>query len=63
MNNLCYIVAIRLDKVNVKGYTAFSLTDGLDWRNGFETRTGLYNVDFASADKERTPKQVAATYR
>lgn len=55
--------AVRLDNVNVMGYTASSLLDGLDWVNGYASRTGLYNVDYASDDRMRTPKTAAANYR
>lgn len=55
--------AVKLDKVNVKGYTMYSLVDGLDWSTGDARRSGLYNVDFASDDKTRTPKSSAVTYR
>ena len=61
---LCFVfLALRLDGVNVKGYTAFSLVDGLDWTSGYAARYGLYNVDFASVEKTRTPKTAAANYR
>jgi len=47
----------------VKGYTANSLIDGLDWFEGYNGRNGLYNVDFASGDLTRTPKMAATNYR
>nr|ATP16791.1 multidomain GH1 [Lyrodus pedicellatus] len=55
--------ANKLDGVNVKGYTAFSLVDGFEMAfQGLNGRYGLYNVDFDSEGFERTPKMAAVNY-
>ena len=55
--------ASQLDGVNVKSYSAWSLVDGIGWTSGYSERSGLYNVDFGSPERERTPKPVAGFYR
>lgn len=57
------VTALRLDGVNVRGYTAYCLLDGLDWTSGYADRYGLYNVDYADESRTRTPKRAAAVYR
>ncbi|KAM5339420.1 beta-klotho isoform 2-T2 [Glossophaga mutica] len=55
--------AIRFDKIQVFGYTAWSLLDGFEWQNGYSTRRGLFYVDFNSKQKERKPKSSAHYYK
>jgi len=50
--------AISEDKVNVKGYFAWTLLDNLEWTDGFKKRFGLIYVNFITL--VRTPK---ASYR
>lgn len=54
--------AIVEDKVDVRGYTYWSLIDNFEWMRGFSERFGLYEVDYASANKRRTPRLSAAYY-
>ncbi|MCI4388203.1 hypothetical protein PGIGA_G00082900 [Pangasianodon gigas] len=54
--------AIRLDKVNVFGYTAWSLLDGFEWYREYGIRRGLYYVDFKSDHLTREPKTSAMFY-
>ncbi|KAL0596359.1 Beta-klotho [Plecturocebus cupreus] len=55
--------AIRLDKIQVFGYTAWSLLDGFEWQDTYNTRRGLFYVDFNSKQKERKPKSSAHYYK
>lgn len=55
--------AIRLDGVDVIGYTAWSLMDGFEWHRGYSIRRGLFYVDFLSQEKELLPKSSALFYQ
>ncbi|XP_004449719.2 klotho [Dasypus novemcinctus] len=55
--------AIRLDGVNVIGYTAWSLVDGFEWHRGYSIRRGLFYVDFLSQEKQLVPKSSALFYQ
>uniref|UniRef100_A0A3B3UVZ7 Klotho n=1 Tax=Poecilia latipinna TaxID=48699 RepID=A0A3B3UVZ7_9TELE len=55
--------SIIIDKVNVIGYTAWSLTDGFEWHREYGIRRGLYYVDFNTPDMKREPKTSATFYR
>lgn len=45
------------------GYTAWSLLDGFEWQHAYNTRRGLFYVDFDSEQKERIPKSSALYYK
>ncbi|CAB1458211.1 unnamed protein product [Pleuronectes platessa] len=55
--------SIVIDKVNVIGYTAWSLIDGFEWHREYIIRRGLYYVDFNTLDMKREPKTSATFYR
>ncbi|CAL1538497.1 unnamed protein product [Lymnaea stagnalis] len=55
--------AIKLDGCNVKGYTAWSLMDNLEWNRAYDERFGLHYVDFNDTNRPRTPKASAYFFK
>ena len=52
-----------MDKINVKGYTAWSLIDNFEWDKGYTVRYGLHYVNFSDPNRPRIPKASARSYR
>uniref|UniRef100_A0A667YNI4 Lactase n=1 Tax=Myripristis murdjan TaxID=586833 RepID=A0A667YNI4_9TELE len=53
---------IHLDGVDVQRFTVQSLMDGFEGNHGYTQRFGLHHVNFADADRPRTPKQSVYFY-
>ncbi|XP_047456730.1 lactase-phlorizin hydrolase-like [Mugil cephalus] len=54
--------AYLLDGVDVRGYTAWSLLDNLEWATGFSERFGLFYVNRSDPTLPRMPKASASFY-
>lgn len=57
------LLAIHRDKINITGYTYWSLMDNFEWNQGYITKFGLYHVDFEDPDRPRTMKKSAEYFR
>ncbi|XP_073490360.1 lactase/phlorizin hydrolase-like [Aquarana catesbeiana] len=55
--------AAKLDGVDLRGYSAWSLMDNFEWASGYAERFGLYYVNFSDPALPRTPKDSAKFYR
>jgi len=51
--------AISEDKVNVIGYTVWSIMDNFEWADGFSTKFGIYRTNFSDPNLTRIPKASA----
>lgn len=47
---------------DVRGYFYWSLTDTANWNSGFDTKYGLYKVDFSDPTKKRTVRPSAVAF-
>ena len=58
-----FLSAIRIDGINIKGYTAWSLMDNFEWERGYTERFGLHYVNFTDPKRPRIPKASARFFR
>ncbi|XP_034510379.1 lactase-phlorizin hydrolase isoform X2 [Ailuropoda melanoleuca] len=54
--------AYRLDGVDLRGYSAWSLMDNFEWLYGYTVKFGLYHVDFNNTNRPRTARASARYY-
>uniref|UniRef100_H2Y2D6 beta-glucosidase n=1 Tax=Ciona intestinalis TaxID=7719 RepID=H2Y2D6_CIOIN len=54
--------AIKLDDVNVIGYTAWSFMDNFEWAEGYSERFGMHWVNFTDPERPRFRKQSVDCY-
>ena len=50
------------DKVDLRGYTVWTLMDNFEWATGFAERFGLYFVNYTDPSLQRIPKASAKLY-
>ncbi|KAJ8710549.1 hypothetical protein PYW08_009064 [Mythimna loreyi] len=48
--------------VNVTGYTYWTIMDNFEWTDGYNSKFGLYEVDFSVPERTRTPRKSAQYY-
>ncbi|XP_053605734.1 myrosinase 1-like [Plodia interpunctella] len=51
------------DGSDIRAYTAWSMLDNFEWRFGYTERFGLYEVDYESPERTRTPRKSAFLYK
>ncbi|KOB67338.1 Uncharacterized protein OBRU01_19962 [Operophtera brumata] len=51
------------DGADVRAYTAWSIMDNFEWMSGYTERFGLYEVDYESPERTRTPRKSAFVYK
>lgn len=54
--------AYKLDGVDLRGYSAWTLMDDFEWLRGYTMRFGLYHVDFNHVSRPRTARASARYY-
>lgn len=55
--------AIKLDRVDVRGYSVWTLMDNFEWNEGFHGRFGIHYVNRSDPDLKRHPKLSARFYK
>ncbi|XP_035446063.2 myrosinase 1-like [Spodoptera frugiperda] len=48
---------------DIRAYTVWSLMDNFEWMRGYSVRFGLYEVDYESPERTRTPRKSAFMYK
>ncbi|KAI8424321.1 hypothetical protein MSG28_002870 [Choristoneura fumiferana] len=60
-------MAAMLDAIeegsDIRAYTAWSLMDNFEWMDGYTRRFGLYEVDYESLERTRTPRKSAFVFK
>uniref|UniRef100_UPI00398F6299 lactase/phlorizin hydrolase-like n=1 Tax=Pristiophorus japonicus TaxID=55135 RepID=UPI00398F6299 len=54
--------AIKLDGIDIRGYTAWSLLDNFEWAVGYADRFGLFYVNYSNPSLPRIPKASTKYY-
>ncbi|XP_075861608.1 lactase/phlorizin hydrolase [Microcebus murinus] len=54
--------AYRIDGVDLRGYSTWSLMDNFEWLHGYTVKFGLHHVDFDNANRPRTARASARYY-
>ncbi|XP_028029941.1 myrosinase 1-like [Bombyx mandarina] len=62
-DHLEQVLLAMKDGVNVTRYTIWSLMDNFEWSDGYTIKFGLYEVDFSSPERTRTPRKSAEYYK
>uniref|UniRef100_A0A2A4JPS5 beta-glucosidase n=1 Tax=Heliothis virescens TaxID=7102 RepID=A0A2A4JPS5_HELVI len=48
---------------DIRAYTVWSIMDNFEWLQGYTERFGLYEVDYESPERTRTPRKSAFMYK
>ncbi|CAG4997842.1 unnamed protein product [Parnassius apollo] len=51
------------DGSDIRSYTVWTMMDNFEWLRGFTVHYGLYEVDFESPERTRTPRKSAFVYK
>lgn len=62
LTKVSLLPAYLLDDVDIRGYTAWTLMDNLEWATGFSERFGLFYVNRSDSSLPRVAKASVATY-
>ncbi|CAM2100551.1 unnamed protein product [Caretta caretta] len=54
--------AVLLDGVDLRGYTAWSLMDNLEWATGFAEKFGLHYINYTDPNLPRIPRESSKYY-
>ncbi|XP_063932914.1 myrosinase 1-like isoform X2 [Zophobas morio] len=55
--------AVYDDRVDIQGYTVWSLLDNFEWNQGYSAKFGLYAINFTDPNRTRIPKDSANFYK